>query len=68
MIAGAVLPDQREVGTRAPHALHLQELGEAEDGLQRVVQLVGDARDQDADGGEPLLPDDLLLSDRAPDG
>ena len=40
---------------------HLQQLGEAENRLQRVVQLVRDARHEDADGGQPLLTNDLTL-------
>ena len=39
----------------------LEELRGAENGLQRVVQLVGDAGDEHADRGEPLLTDDLPL-------
>ena len=52
-----------EVGARLlRHVLaHLQQLGEAEDRLQRVVQLVRDARHEHADRRQPLLPDDLLL-------
>ena len=41
--------------------LHLQQFGEAEDGLQRVVDFVRDARHELTDGGEALLPDDLAL-------
>ena len=33
----------------------------AENRLQRIVQLVGDAGHEQADGGQPLLPDDLPL-------
>src|SRR5262249_43474241 len=42
-------------------AMALEKLGRAKDRLQRVVQLVRDARYEDADGGEPLLPDHLAL-------
>ena len=53
---------RRSVFTLVRHVvLHLQQLGEAEDRLQRVVDLVGDAGDELADGGEPLLADDLAL-------
>ena len=41
--------------------VQLQQLGEAEDRLQRVVQLVRHAGDEDADRGQPLLPDQLPL-------
>ena len=41
--------------------LHLQQLGEAEDGLQRVVDLVRDAGHELADRREALLPDHLPL-------
>ena len=39
----------------------LEQLHGAEDRLQRVVQLVGDAGHQHADRGQALLPDDLPL-------
>ena len=39
----------------------LEQLGGAENRLQRVVELVRDAGYQDADGGETLLPHDLAL-------
>ena len=47
------------VGRRSGCAL--EQLGGAENRLQRVVQLVGDAGHEQADGGEALLPDDLAL-------
>ena len=39
----------------------LEQLGGAQNGLQRVVQLVRDARHQNADSRQALLPDDLPL-------
>ena len=61
--AGALLLNQRQIGARRfRHVLlHLQQFGEAEDRLQRVVQLVRDARHQHADRREALLPNHLLL-------
>jgi hypothetical protein len=41
--------------------LHLQQLGKAEDCLERVVDLVRDAGHELADRGESLLPNDLVL-------
>ena len=41
--------------------LPLEQLERAEDGLERVVQLVRDAGNEDADGRKPLLPDHLSL-------
>ena len=46
---------------RAEPAVALEQLGGAENRLQRVVQLVRDAGHEQADRGEPLLPDDLPL-------
>ena len=42
-------------------AVALEELGGAENRLQRVVQLVRHARHEDADRRQPLLADDLTL-------
>ena len=42
-------------------AVALEQLGGAENRLQRVVQLVRDAGHQHADRRQPLLPDDLPL-------
>ena len=39
----------------------LEKFGGAKDRLQRVVQLVRDARDQHADRRQPFLPNDLVL-------
>ena len=39
----------------------LEQLDGAQDRLQRVVELVGDAGHEQADGGQALLPDDLAL-------
>ena len=39
----------------------LEELRCAENGLQRIVQFMGDAGNQQADRGEPLLADHLPL-------
>src|SRR5262245_17596661 len=46
---------------RRQAAMPLEQLRGAEDRLQRVVQLVGDAGDQDADRREALLPHHLAL-------
>src|SRR6185369_3288540 len=48
---------RRRVEIAAP----LEQLDRSQDGLQRVVQLVRDARDEDTDSSETLLPDDLTL-------
>ena len=39
----------------------LEQLDRAQNRLERVVELVRDAGHEQADGGEPLLPDDLAL-------
>ena len=61
--ARAFLLDQREVRARLLRhvLLHLQQLGEAEDRLQRVVQLVRNAGHQHANRGQALLANHLLL-------
>ena len=61
--AGAFLVDQREVGAHAFVHLRvmLEQLRKPGDRLQRIVQLVGDAGHEHADGREPFLPDHLLL-------
>ena len=41
-----------------------QQLGEADDGLQRVVELVGHARNELADRGEPLVVNQLISKQR----
>ena len=52
---------QLEVGDRLlPRFALEQQLGEPHDCLQRVVQLVGDPRDELADGREPLAVNQLL--------
>ena len=61
--AGALLLNQDEIALDAFRhvGLHLQQLGEAENRLQRVVDLVRDAGHELADGRQPLLPDHLPL-------
>ena len=55
--------DERDFGERVGRQarLALEQLHGAEDRLQRVVELVGDAGHEQAHGGQALLPDDLPL-------
>src|SRR5205823_9133395 len=46
---------------RAEQRMTLEKLRGAENALQRVVELVRDAGNEQADGGQPLLADDLTL-------
>jgi hypothetical protein len=59
----ALLLDQAEIGLdRVGHvALHLKQLGKAEDGLQRIVDLVSHSGHELADSRKALLPDHLPL-------
>ena len=61
--AAALRLDERDFveRLRAELAVALEELGGAENRLQRVVQLVRDARHQHADRGQAFLADDLPL-------
>ena len=61
--ARALLVDRREIGAHPFVHLRvmLKQLGKPGDRLQRIVQLVGDAGHEHADGREPFLPDHLLL-------
>ena len=50
----------QSLGDAGVHTLALEEVGGADDDGQGVVQLMGDARHDPSDGGEPLGVDELL--------